>query len=331
MANRLRLGLVSHDKSWPAHRADRHMLAAFRRAHDVTFVDVDQRWPPRLDRVPDLKALDAIVTFIRYRDLMAAPAIDWAGYDGPRIQLEWDAWTDVADFDSRYRGTWLPTFRKHRYDHLLVSGLRLVEHFERQGVPTTWLAKGFDAGSFADQGRDRTGIGHFGTLYRSRRAMLRALRRKGAAIEHLTIPYDQLSDRLNDLAGVVACMLDAQVRFGKVGRALERAWPGTALQIGDELEPMQKTFEIAASGAVPLVPYCPDLAPLGFVDGATALVWRDFDQLAEAVLGYRADPGSFAPIGKAAGELAAGRHTWDHRAAELGDIVRRIRAGSSPG
>lgn len=327
MADRLRLGVVSHDGSWPAHRADRHMLAAFARVHDVSFVNVDKGWPPRLDQVPDLHSLDAIVTFIRYRELMVATPINWAGYDGPRIQLEWDAWTDVADMDTRYRGTWEPTFRTHRFDHLLVSGLRLVEHFEALRVPVTWLPKGFDGAGFADRGRPRSGIAHYGTLYRSRRAMLRALRSKGAAVEHLSFPYEQLGDRLNDLAGVVSCMLDASVRWGRVGRVLERRWPGVALRIGDDLEPMQKSFEIAASGAVPLMPPSPDLEPLGFVDGENALVWKDFDELALLVHNYRAEPDSFRPIGRAAGVLAKRRHTWDHRAVELGEIVRRLRAG----
>lgn len=324
-SDRLRLGVVSHDRSWPAHRADRHMLAAFARAHDVSFVDVDEGWPPRLDRVPDLHSLDAVVTFIRYRDLMVAPPIDWAGYDGPRIQLEWDAWTDIADFGQRHRGTWVPTFRTHRYDHLLVSGLRLVEHFDALGVPVTWLPKGFDGASFADRGRARSGIAHYGTLYRSRRAMLRSLRRQGAAVEHVSFPYDQLDDRLNELAGAVACMLDASVRWGKAGRAVERYWPGAALSVGEDLEPMQKTFEIAAAGAAPLIPPSPDLAPLGFVDGETALVWRDFTELAALVRGYRAEPDSFTAVGRAAAVLAASRHTWDHRARELGEIVRRLQ------
>lgn len=326
MPDRLRLGVVSHDRSWPAHRADRHMLAAFARVHDVSFVDVDEGWPPRLDRVPGLHSLDAVVTFIRYRDLMVAPPIEWSGYDGPRIQLEWDAWTDIADFDMRYRGTWAPTFSTHRFDHLVVSGLRLVEHFEALKVPVTWLAKGFDGAGFADRGRARSGLAHYGTLYRSRRAMLRALRRTGEAVDHLEFPYEELDDRLNDLDGVVACMLDARVRWGKVGRALERRWPGVALRVGADLEPMQKTFEIAASGAVPLIPPSPDLEPLGFVDGETALVWRDFDELAHLVRRYRADPGAFRPVGRAAADLARRRHTWDHRAVELGDIVRRLRA-----
>ncbi len=301
------------------------MLAAFARLHDVSFVDVDEGWPPRLDRVSDLHSLDAVVTFIRYRDLMAASPIDWAGYDGPRIQLEWDAWTDIADFDTRYRGTWVPTFRSHRFDHLLVSGLRLVGHFEALGVPVTWLPKGFDAPSFTDLGRPRSGLAHYGTLYRSRRAMLRALERKGALVDHVSVPYDQLADRLNGWAGVVACMLDAAVRLGKVGRAIERRWPGVALRLGEDLEPMQKTFEIAGAGAVPLIPRSPDLDPLGFVHGETALMWRDFDELAELVRGYKSDPGPFAAIGRAAAELAHRRHTWDQRAADLGDIVRRIQ------
>jgi hypothetical protein len=280
MSRPIRIAILSHDRSWPEHSFNRTFVQTLVRCLNARFVDIDQEWPPRIDAIPDYRSLDAILIFMRYRRLLVVDPIDWRGFDGLRIQLDHDAHTDPAS-SGPWRGTWARTFRRHHFDHLIVSGLRLVEHFEDQGVPTSWLPKGFAGDALTDLGRRRIGIAHFGTLYRSRRAMLRALKRAGTPIPHLVIPHEHLNERLNDLAGVVACMLDVRVRWGRFGRALERRWPGVALELGDDLEPMIKTFEVAGAGCAPLLAPSPDLEPLGFSNGTTALVWRDFDELAD--------------------------------------------------
>jgi hypothetical protein len=321
---RLRIALLSHDASWTDNRAERHMIAAFRRHIDVEFVDVDKNPTAGLHIVPDRGSLDAAVTFYRYRQLMTADPIDWAEYTGPRIQMDTDASSDFT-LDSRYTGTWPNAFRRHRFDHLVVSGLRAVEHFEAGGIPTSWLPKACDGERFRDLGRWRDGIGHFGSLYRSRQAMLRYLRRAGCPVEHVQVPYERLNDRLNDFNGVVAATLEAHVRWGKLGRAVERKLPGAALVLGSDIEPMLKTFEIGGAGAAPLLAPSPDLAELGFVDGSSAVIWQDFAELADVVRSCANEPESMHRIGRAAHSLVHQRHTWDHRALELAAIIRRVR------
>jgi Glycosyl transferases group 1 len=322
----LRVAILSHDQSWPQRSYNRRFVQILVRCLDAEFVDVDLGWPPRIQQIPDYRSLDAIVTFIRYRDLVVADPIDWLGFEGLRVQLDHDAHTDLA-VSGPHRGTWARTFRRHGFDHLVVSGLRLVEHFERQGTPVSWLPKGFDGSALTDLGRRRTGIAHFGSLYRSRRAMLRALEKEGTPITHIVIPYEQLNERLNGVAGVVVCTLDARVRWGKLGRALERRWPGAALELGVDLEPMIKTFEVAGAGCAPLLAPSPDLESLGFADGTTALIWHDFDELAGLVRDLQQDPEQLAEVGKAASSLAHARHTWSHRATELTQIIDRCRRG----
>jgi glycosyltransferase involved in cell wall biosynthesis len=316
------IAIVSHDRSW--HEYARRFVQTLVRRLNAEFLDIDDGWPPRIDAIADYRSLDAIVVFMRYRKLLVAEAIDWRGYSGLRVQLEHDAHTDPS-FESPWRGTWARTFRRHQFDHLVVSGLRLVEHFEAQRIPVSWLPKGFDSDTLMDLGRRRNGIAHFGTLYRSRRAMLRALRSAGTPIRHLVMPYEQLNDALNDLSGVVVCNIDARARWWKFGRGLERYWPGTALELGEDVEPMIKTFEVAGAGCAPLIAPSPDLEPLGFIDGTTALIWRDFDELAYVVRHLQHDSERLGAIGSAASRLAHTRHTWSRRAAELADIIDRLR------
>jgi Glycosyl transferases group 1 len=320
----VRIAILSHDEAWPEHSYNRTFVQTMVRELDAQFVDVDRAWPPVISDIADYRSLDAVVTFIRYRQLLVADPIDWRGYDGVRIQIDHDAHTDPV-LAGPWQGTWARTFRRHQFDHLIVSGLRLVEHFDHQGVPTSWLPKGFDGDAVTNLGRARAGVAHYGTLYRSRRAMLRALRKAGTPIPHYVIPYERLNDRLNDFAGVVVCSIDSRVRWGKFGRVLERKWPGTALELGIEVEPMIKTFEVAGAGCAPLLTPSPDLEPLGFSDGETALLWRDFDELAELVRDVRHDSERLAAVGNAASDLAHRRHTWKHRATELSAIIERLR------
>jgi hypothetical protein len=324
----VRIAILSHFGAWPEHSEARGFVHTFVRCLNAERIDVDEGWPPRIDAIPDYRSLDAVVVFMRYRNLLVADPIDWRGYSGLRMQLEHDASTDALR-DSTWRGTWARTFRRHQFDHLTVSGVRYVDHFEAQGIPTSWLPKGFDGVAMRDLGRRRAGIAHFGRLYRPRRAMLRSLRKARTPIPHLTVPHEQLNDVLNDYAGVVVCSLDARVRWGKLGRALERRWPGTALELGEEIEPMIKTFESAGAGCAPLLTPTSDLEPLGFVDGETALIWRDFDDLADLVRDVQHDTDRLGAIGSAASRLAHARHTWSHRAAELADIIDSIRSGST--
>jgi hypothetical protein len=319
-----RIAILSHDEAWPEHSYNRTFVQTMVRELDAQFVDVDRAWPPVVSDIAGYRSLDAIVTFIRYRQLVVADPIDWRNFDGVRIQLEHDAYTDAV-LAGPFKGTWARTFRRHQFDHLIVSGLRLVDHFDAQGVPTSWLPKGFDGDAMANLGRARTGVAHYGTLYRSRSAMLRALRRAGTPIPHYVIPYEHLNDRLNGLAGVVVCSIDARVRWGRVGRAMERRWPGSALELDAEIEPMIKTFEVAGAGCAPLLAPSPDLQPLGFSDGETALLWRDFDHLAELLRDVHCDSERLAAVGSAASELAHRRHTWKHRAIELSAIIDRVR------
>jgi glycosyltransferase involved in cell wall biosynthesis len=321
-----RIAILSHHRSWPEASYGRSFVQTLVRSLDAEFIDIDEGWPPRIDRISDYRSLDAIVIFSRYRRLLVAEPMDWRGYDGPRIQLEHDAHTDLAA-EGPWPGTWAETFRRHDFDHLIVSGVRLVEHFEAQGVPTSWLAKGFDSELFMDLGRERDGIAHYGTLYRSRRAMLRALERAGTPILHMDIPYEELNDALNGRAGMVVCTFGSRVRWGKLGRAIERRWPGAALELGDEIEPMIKTFEIAGAGCAPLLVRTPDLELLGIADGETALLWSDFDELADIVREVQHECERLRAIGSAASELAHARHTWRHRATELQQIIDRVRRG----
>jgi spore maturation protein CgeB len=92
-----------------------------------------------------------------------------------------------------------------------------------------------------------------------------------------------------------------------------------------DVEPMIKTFEVAGAGCAPLLAPSPDLELLGFSDGETALVWRDFDELAELVRDGHDDSERLATVGDAAADLARRRHTWTHRATELSAIIDRVR------
>jgi spore maturation protein CgeB len=84
---------------------------------------------------------------------------------------------------------------------------------------------------------------------------------------------------------------------------------------------MQKLFEVAGSGCVPIVDALPELEELGYVDGGTAVTYANFDELAEKLRDYADRPEDLAAMGRATVEMTARRHTWNHRAAELETLL----------
>src|SRR6266511_3345084 len=90
----VRIAVLSHDEAWPEHSYNRTFVQTMVRELDAQFVDVDRAWPPVISDIADYRSLDAVVTFIRYRQLLVADPIDWRGYDGVRIQIDHDAHTD---------------------------------------------------------------------------------------------------------------------------------------------------------------------------------------------------------------------------------------------
>jgi hypothetical protein len=252
--------------------------------------------------------------------LEQADPLDWGGFRGRRMMLEFDACQDVFDIAGPRRiGTWPGVIRRHGFDEVITSGRAVARNFEALGIRAWWVPKGFDATRFRDAGEARRGICHFGTAYPARQALDRYLRRRQVTVEDFTVPYDELPARLNRYLACLVCNMAVARRWGKVGAVARRVVPGTLVTPLLGPEPMIKNFEAAASGCAVFADESPDLAPLGFVDGVNVITYTTFDELLDKIHSYGDE--ELRAIGVRSAEFCLAHHTWRHRAAQIMDIV----------
>jgi glycosyltransferase involved in cell wall biosynthesis len=268
----------------------------------------------------DPTGYDAVIVFVRFRFLVAAPPIDWRGFAGTRVLLEHDAYQNYSQLAGRrFLGAWPPEVERQGFDLTIVTGREVAQRLEADGVRAVWVPKGYDERTFYDEGSTRDGICHYGTRYAARAAMLRHLRRSRAAVSHVSAPFAQLNGTLNRYAGCVVCNMEGRPRLGAVGRALQHVVPGVLVTVRPGIETMIKNFEVAACGCAPFFDAIPELAELGFVDGDTAFIYSDFDELADRL--RSSSPEELREVGRRAAELARERHTWTHRVRAILDVL----------
>lgn len=254
----------------------------------------------------------AVILFRRFRGLEREPSTDWYGFDGLRALLDFDAFHDFTTWGGA-PGRWQRLIRDRGFDLLVCSGLKSAQHFAEAGIPPLLIHKGYEPTRFHDLGRSRSGVGTFGTAYRSRMALNRALGSRRVPVENFACRYEELNDRLNDMAGVVTTVMGAHVRFGRAGRLVERLRPGTVLRFEPAPEPMAKHFEACGAGCAVITDETLDLEFLGFRDEVTTVMFSSLDEGVERTRHYLDNPDDLRRIGTAAAELVRDRHTWDHR------------------
>jgi tetratricopeptide (TPR) repeat protein len=86
-----------------------------------------------------------------------------------------------------------------------------------------------------------------------------------------------------------------------------------------------RTLEIACTGAFQLCEQCEDLADY-YVDGEEIVSYKDWDELADLIQRYGADPKRRDEIGRAGYEATQRKHVWGVRWAEVEQLARPIIA-----
>jgi hypothetical protein len=295
---------------------------AFDRRFFVTRVFVDDGWPLRVPDLPDYQSYDAVISFVRFRQLERLAALEWGDFRGQRILYDLDAFLFLTSLSFRPANvTWPVTFDKHGFDWLLCTGKRVTEELKGVGLQAVWWPKAYDQNRFFDADRERRGFCHFGTLYIARQAMLHRLARADLEVRHLTVPFDELSDALNEYLGLLVCTLSNSTRT-TVSRVLRKLNPEWGLQLSPGPEPMQKLFEGAGSGCAVFNDRMDELIDLGFKDGENIIVWQDFDELIDKIRWYRDRPEMLRDIGRSGHELCRKTHTWDERMVQLETLLR---------
>ena len=323
--------LVTRTMTRPRSEQNRNEM--FAAALDAVVFEVPDGWGERTLVLPSLDAFDAVVVLLRHEDLFVAPPIDWMGFDGLRVWYEADATADYWDLwrsrtSGQYVGAFEPMFRRHGFDHMIVTGSESKARFADQGIPVTWLPKGYDPDAFhlVVDPAERSGCCTYGSAYFARAAMLSDAKRRRISVEHIRADYRSLNDRLNAYASGLVCNMIGIPRGGRIGRAIRKVNRGALLDIRPGPEVMMKNFETAAAGCAVFADWIEDLGMLGFEDGVSFVAYRSFDELWEKLDHYGRNVTDLVAIARAGEELCRTRHTWACRADSLKTIVTSLLA-----
>ncbi len=357
----MRVLLLHHPYTYPRFEQDFVDRVAELPEFDVVAADVNALEAGALassDRPVALTDYDAVIVFVAFKRLRAAPTLAWGDFTGLRVLMDHDIIQNYSDiFDATLGGAWPPVFQRHRFDSVVTSGRTVQERLAADGIAADWVPKGFEPARFPTRSGRRTGIATYGSAYACRQVAERALRDEAIPLTRLdTTSYVQLGARLNQFLGCLAISSELEVppaqraslvlgmqrsRERSVQRSPERSVQRSrerSVQRSRErslardvpmhpgLEPMAKFFEAAGAGCCPIADAMDDLEALGFRDGDTCLTFRSHAELVDKLRAAVNAPATLQAMGAAAARLAHAEHTWAHRARALRDaIVRRLQ------
>ncbi len=273
---------------------------------------------------------DAVIFFVKFRNLSSYTKIDWRKYSGLRILYDHDT---VQNFESYFinnmQGQWNKEISRHGFDAVIATSGSSVEKFKASGINSYWLPKSYDSNRFYDKGLQRSGYCTFGSMYRSRAKMIRKIRQSNMPLTHFTSKYENLNDELNKYSACLICNMPASVPFGRFGRLLERLSPGLISQPSPGSEVFFKNLESAASGCIQVCDFNPDLHELGFQDGINCITYDNFDELTEKM--HLVDEAALKKM-QAQSIRTARLHTNKIRAYQLEELCHQIISGKkTPG
>lgn len=313
------LALVGH-RDHLAKSTTAGFYAALADTFDLRLTFVEDGWPARVADVDGHAEAEICLWFVRFRLLRERPPFDWSGFAGRRVMYDFDTNANYHFLSvAEHRGEWPAVYRRQGFDTMVSTGKAVTELLIADGVNAVWLPKAYDPARMHPLGGPRAGLCEYGQSYPSRKAMRAHLERAGVAFTRFS-DHAGLNDQLNRYLGCLICNLAGEVSGGP-GRVINRVLPTRAIRLSPGIEPMIKNFEVAAAGCAPIADWIPELGDLGFVDGETMVAYRTLDELVERCRHYLAEPDALAAIGERAAEVAASRHTWAHRAAELGPLL----------
>lgn len=329
----MRALLLHHPYTYPRFEQDFVDRVAELPEFDVVAADVQALEAGVLaasDGPVALTDYDAVIVFVAFKRLRAAPTLAWGAFSGLRVLMDHDIIQNYSTiFDATLAGAWPPVFRQHRFDSVVTSGRTIQERLAGDGIPADWVPKGFEPARFPTRSGRRSGIATYGSAYACRQVAERALRDARIPLTRIdTTSYLQLGARLNQFLGCLA--ISSELEGAPEQRASLKHVVARDVPMRPGLEPMAKFFEGAGAGCCPIADDMEDLRALGFRDGETCLTFRSHAELVDKVRAAVNAPATLAAMGAGAASLARAEHTWAHRARTLRDVITHRLRRSTP-
>lgn len=313
--------LFLYRSSWHLDKPHKHFLDSLKREFGGRFVPIGDTIPTSAHEIAAIANSDVCIMMLAFRDLNRLQAFDWNGYQGARVLYDHDAmnnywtWGGKQNFGSR-----TSLFYRLRFDHFIVNDEPTAEQLRNDGISAEVVWKGFEGSCFHPLGFERNGLGTFGSPYPSRRATQTALKRKRIRFETFSCAYSELNSQLNRFEAILVTNSSGSARHGST--FLNWLRPGLGLRFAHGApDVLGKSFEVAGSGAVLLTDPSPEFDEMGFVHGKTALIYEEIGDVVDVWRKWKDDPESLRRIGTAASQLVHERHTFDHRAQRLREVL----------
>jgi hypothetical protein len=289
---------------------------------DLRFLFVDDYWPSSMDDIAEYRNYDACIWYVRFRELIEKPAFNWKDFTGIRVMYDEDAHQNFHFMVDKnpYLGKWPVVYNQNEFHTLICTGRQTRDALISEGVKAYWLPKAYDPTRLFDKKIERKGIGYFGELYSSRRAMLHYLKRNNLKFSYFHCSDQKLNDELNKYIGCLICNMAGKVKPGIWG-LINHYYPSRGIDLRPGFEPMLKNFEVPGAGCAPIADWIDELKELGFEDGRTMVSYHTFKELTEKLQHYQRNPDKMRNIGNRAYTLAREQHTWDHRVEQLQRIL----------
>lgn len=327
---------TSQDSGGDVNRRDFHL--ALQQRFDCTYLYANKTWPNTQDLQPH--GHSAVLVYVRFRLLKELQRIDWSEFKGPRLMYDEDTCQDRC-YHRLGRGgalgRWTKAIQRLQFTDVITTDYHFMKDFSLPRVRCHWVPKYFNPSYLFPMEVERSGIGYYGVSYDARRAMLKALERKGVDIEVFRCSYEELNAHLNRLQACVVCNLAAGFeedwrgivrgslqRIPKLRSWIHRIAPGFGVRYEPTLGTMFKNFEIPATGCVPFVDWMEELSLLGYEDGKTAVVYENFDELVEKIRFYRERPELLDRIGRQAQAVTLSRHGLQNRIDQIAEIIEKV-------
>lgn len=324
----MRALVLHHPYTYPRFERDFVARIAELSEFDVAPADLDALDAGELvdsGRSVALANYDAVVVFVAFKRLRAAPTLSWAGFRGLRVLMDHDIIQNYSDiFDPTLKGAWPPIFHRHRFDAVITSGGAVQARLADEGIAADWVPKAFEPALFAEMSDARAGVVTYGSAYSCRLIAESALTDARLPLVRLPMtPYVRLGAELNRFLGCMAISSDLDAPVEQ--RAALIGAPARDVSMRPGLEPMAKLFESAGAGCCPIADAMEDLPGLGFRDGENVLSFSSHAELVDKVQAALDMPDHLRSMGAAAAALARERHTWAHRARAMSEaLLRRI-------
>lgn len=286
-----------------------YVYAALKRRQEQKLLEVDHLAP--MENVNLFGKYDANI-WVDWGEDALGFLIPYKMIDCPKPSIYWCSDTHIQIGDNNSYPYRLQMAKK--FDKVFVAQKRALEEFKRDGVEAEWLPHAFEPQAYHD---------------------LDNLDEKGTPLpfESLIKEYDvsfvghvtsqNRIDFLDHMFKEFPNFFWGQRRFQDAAKIYSKSKIVLNIAMTDDVN--MRCFEVTGSKACLLTNWLPTIEELGFEDGKTCILYKNFDEAVDKVKYYLKNDSERERIAQAGFEMTMSRHTIDHRVDKILEAAKQFQ------